>query len=278
MARFIVTGTPRTATGYASVFFKALNLPCTHERIFRPRGTLADVLEWYAHKDSGESSWLAWAFLGLLPGPVPILHSTRNPWAVIDSLAHRNDLIPKEARVDRGKTLYRETISAYCPEVGKFEKPLDRSVAFIIAWNKLITSAAAHYECPYLRYRVEDMDGPQAKRLLEHVDVYRDSYEIDNAIVNVPRNVNAGKRLAYHMEVVHPELREIVQKILPESDGIIDRLVTPDEPRTPDELEDGLDPRLRDALYALAEEQGYERTMTAEVPVTKGVMNHGVRK
>lgn len=278
MARFIVTGTPRTATGYASLFFKALNLPCAHERIFRPRGTLAEVLEWYKHGDSGESSWLAWAFLGLLPGPVPVLHTTRNPWAVIDSLAHRNDLIPKEARVDRGRTLYRQTIAAYCPEVGEYEKPLDRAVAFIIAWNKLITSAAAQYECPYLRYRVEDMDEPQCKRLLEHIDVYRDSYEIDNAIENVPRNVNAGKRLEYDMEVVHPELREIVKKMSPHNSAAVKRLVTPDVRRSVDELEEHMDPHLCEALCTLAEEQGYERTMAADVSTVTGVLNYDTSK
>jgi len=265
MARFIVTGTPRTATGYATLFFRELNLPCTHERIFRPRGTLAEILDWYKHGDSGESSWLAWVFLGLLPGPVPVLHTTRNPWAVIDSLAYRNDLIPKEARVDRGKQQLRNAIELYCPDVMRYDDPIDRAAAFVLAWNKHIVSTVAHYECPYLRYRAEDMGGEQVKAMLEFIDEYRDSYEIDNALANVPRNVNAGKRLEHGVEITNPAILDVLAKVAPSAPPIIDCAMQVDVPRTPDELEENMNPRLREALGELAKDHGYARTVIGAV-------------
>lgn len=273
MARFIVTGTPRTATGYASKLFKALNVPCTHEQVFRPLGTLTDVLEWYENADSGESSWLAWAFLGLLPGPVPVLHTTRNPWAVVDSLAHRNDMIPREATTDPRKTKYRDAIVAYCPDVIAHEDDVNRAATFVLAWNKHITSAVAQNECPYLRYRVESMDARQVKGMLEFIDVYRDSFEIGAALRNVPQNVNAGKRLHFNIEVTTPQIREVMQKIWPDREPVIDVLKTEEPRRTRDELEQVMEPHLRDALRRLAREQGYLDDQGAEVTFKQGVHN-----
>lgn len=278
MARFIVTGTPRSATGYASLLFRELAIPCSHERIFKPRGALADVLDWYEHNNAGESSWLAWAFLGLLPGKVPVLHTTRNPWAVVDSLAHRNDLIPKEACVDRGKKQLRDAITAYCPAVKEFDAPIDRATAFVLEWNQHIDRAVERHGFPYFRYRVEDMDAVQLGRILEFVDVYRDSYEIDAVLESLPRNVNEGKRIHYNVPVTRPELVAVMKEIAPDHPPEITKLVTADTSRTPDELEENMDPRLRDGLRELASRQGYDRDEIAVVSEqTEGVLTHGTQ-
>ena len=273
MARFVVTGTPRTATGYASKFFKALKMPCTHEQVFRPLGTLEDVLDWYEHGDSGESSWLAWAFLGLLPGPVPVLHTTRNPWAIVDSLAHRNDMIPREATSDPRKKKYRDAIVAYCPDVVAYEDDVNRAAAFVLQWNKRITSTVALNGCPYLRYRAEGMEACQVKEMLEFVGEYRDTFEIDDALRNVPQNVNAGKRLHFNIEVTTPQVREAMQKIWPDREPVIDVLKTEEPRRARDELEQVMEPCLRDALRRLASEQGYLDDQGAEVTFKQGVQN-----
>lgn len=272
--RFIVTGTPRSATGYASLLFRELAIPCTHERIFKPRGAMADVLDWYEHADAGESSWLAWAFLGLLPGKVPVLHTMRNPWAVVDSLAHRNNLLPREAQAnrDRGTRKLVDAMKAYCPEAFAYDGDIDRAAAFVVGWNRRIANAIELYQFPYRRYRVEELDAERIDELLTFIGAYRDAREIDSALQNVPSNVHRGKRIHHNVEISNPQIVDALKAIAPDVSATINQFMTEDIRRGADELGSQMDPMLRDALYALADEQGYTTSATVDVPQEEGVL------
>ena len=257
--RFVVTGTPRSATGYAALLFRDMAIACTHERVFKPRGALIDILDWYDSASSGESSWLAWAFLGVLPGRVPVLHTVRDPWKVVDSLAHPNNILPKRASLDRNKQQFRECIRRYCPAVFDYDGDIDRAAALVVHWNARIEEAVERFDCPYTRYRVEDISESTVSGLLEAVDVYRDDAEIRGALERIPNNVNAGQTLQYNLEVVHPEIRDALKKAAPNVRPIVDVAITDEKPLSPDELEARMAPELVEQLNTLAAEYGYSR-------------------
>lgn len=255
---FVVTGTPRSATGYASLLFRELQIPCTHERLFRPRTCLHEVLEWYAEGgDKAESSWLAWAFLPLLPGPLPVLHTIRNPWAVLDSLAHRNDLIPREAGLDRGKQLFRDVIGWYCPRVAEYDSALNRAAVLVVDWNQKIEARCEALHLPYRRYQVEQVEATELADILDWLGIYRDEHEITQALENVPHSVNAGRRVEYNIEIKNPLVKAYLSEVMPDVTPTLARVVSIDEHRTQNELADQLAVELRESVEQLCERYGY---------------------
>ena len=110
MARFLITGTPRAATKYAARLFTACGVPCHHEGTVRPLTPLVELLRWYRDADGGESSWMSWTVQPLFPKPLPILHTIRNPWAVIDSLCNRNSILKPEQLHSITMNALRDTI------------------------------------------------------------------------------------------------------------------------------------------------------------------------
>lgn len=255
---FVVTGTPRSATGYASLLFKELQIACTHERLFRPRACLYEVLEWYAEGgDKADSSWLAWVFLPLLPGPLPVLHTIRNPWAVIDSLAHRNDLIPREAELDRGKQLFRDVIGWYCPRVAEYDSALNRAAVLVIDWNQKIEAHCRALPLPYRRYQVEQLDATELADILDWLGIYRDEHEIARALERVPHNVNVGRRIEYNVEITNPLVKAYVAEVMPGITPTIARVLSNDQFRPQEELASQLAVELRESVEELCERYGY---------------------
>lgn len=240
------------------MLFSALNVPCTHERVFRPRACLHEVLKWHDDRDKAESSWLAWAFLPILPEAIPVLHTTRDPWQVIDSLANRNDLLPVEATVDAGKQTFRDAIRWLCPRVFQHEKTIDRAAALVIEWNNRIESTVRGCRCPYRRYRVEDVNAELVTNLLEWLGIFRDSVEIENALQRVPRNVNGGRQIDYNVEVKNPLVRAYLQEVMPDREPVINRVLSVTHKRPAEELASEMDADLADEVRQLAARYGYE--------------------
>jgi hypothetical protein len=233
------------------------------------------VLDWYNEGgDKGESSWLAWVFLGQLPKSVRVLHTVRDPWQVADSLARRNDIIPNEA--GGGKKAYRDAIAAYCPEVEEYETAIDRAAALVIYWNRRIEAAAPFYGCPYRRYQVEDLTAKHVRDLLAWLNIYRDGIEIDRALTETPRNVNGGKRIEYDIEVKNPLVRAYLQEVYPGREPVINRAFSVDTKRTTEEIERDMNPTLRAQLIQLAARYGYERT--TEPQTIKGDDNGALKQ
>jgi len=229
---------------------------------------MRDVLRWYDEGgERGESSWLAWAFLSRLPGPVTVLHSVRNPWRVVDSLCNRNDIIQPESVVGRDRALMRRPIYAFCPEVFDYETAIDRAAAMVVHWNRKIEEAAAASRCEYYRYCVEDIDArfiQLTEQILGWLGIYRDSYEIERAISEVPRNVNGGKQIDYNVQITNPLIKAYIAKAMPGIPPVIRRGFSTACPQTPDEIETNMDDGLREQLGALAERYGYSRTELQE--------------
>lgn len=257
--RFVVTGTPRCGTGYTSLLLSAAQIPCTHEDVFCPRATLDDLLDWYAADNAGESSWLAWAFLGCLPGPVMVLHQTRDPWQTVDSLANRNDLLAADAKCGTRIGMFRKVIRAHCPEVFEHESDIDRAGQMVLSWNLKIEQQAARLHCDYHRYRIEDVNRNWFDRLCGWVGVYPESGVLARALATTPTNVNEGKTLDLGMEITNPVILDAFTECFPGTPPVIDYALSKKTKRTRNEIEDGMAGELRDALEALAARYGYTR-------------------
>jgi len=274
---FVIVGVPRSATGYASVLLRALQIDCTHEQVFRPRGALEDVVKWYARGGDthGDSSWLAWVFLTAIPGPVKVLWTTRNPWAVIDSLANRNDLVREDANLRPGKRAYRDIIAAYCPRVFEHESAVDRAAELLVEWTALTGAALHRCDVTAFRYRVEELDADKVADMLEYLGIYRDRQEIRRALDEVPQNVNAGSKLDYNIPIKNPLIRGYLQEMCPDmKEPTIACGMCKDTPRGCEELEAQMAPELIMEVRSLAARQGYGLDDTSEQePVLAGVTN-----
>lgn len=256
--RFFVTGTPRSATAYAARLFRALAIPCSHERVARPRAPIDELVDWYAKDDGGESSWLAWLFLGCLPGPVPVLHTLRDPWDVVDSLVQRNTIMQEKAPADGNREVLRKVMNALCPEVPKYKTDIERSAALVIHWNRRITEAVKQSSFPYMRYQVEAVNADLVREMLDFIDVYRDGYEIDGAVARVPHNVNAGQYMHKNVEITSPIVRAAMEKTSPGVTPTIGTILTSKGVRmNRTDIESHLPSELSDGLAAHAEQCGY---------------------
>lgn len=272
-SRFIVTGSPRSATGYASLLFEALGIRCGHEVAFRPRSALVDILEWLRSPRSGESSWLGWLFLPLLPEPVKVLHALRDPWRIVESLAWRNDILHPEAGSD--KESYREIVRRWCPEVYGCKSRPDRAAQFLVSWSARVEEAAARSGFACRRYRVEELNHAELYALTSWLGLPRDRIECQRALAEVPRNVNAGKLLEFDVPVTNPALRQVIDKIMPGAEYVISKCISRDERRTREQIAEQVSPELRVGVEALAEEWGYAKLETAGA-VTAPALLEGV--
>jgi hypothetical protein len=82
---FVVTGAPRSGTGYVANVLQVLGVDCGHEQYFNPwKVTIAEARE--SFEVWGDASWMAAPFLMTLPKSVKVIHLVRNPVDCIRSI------------------------------------------------------------------------------------------------------------------------------------------------------------------------------------------------
>lgn len=254
--RFIVTGSPRSATQYMARLLTALRVPCSHEHALRPFAQVIEVLRWWRDGE-GESSWMAWTLLPLLPDPVPVIHVVRDPWAVIDSLTNRN-AICKTDRMDTAvMRAIRDTISTYLPDVFNWANWVDRAAALVLGWNRSIADRLPG-RCVI---HVERLDSAAVHRMLRHVGAERNDEEVQTALSDVRTNVNAGYTVVETPGVSDPDVAEWIRQYAEEKG--VSRVFTrkiKNEPnrQSPHELAEAMAPELLAQVNAYARLHRYE--------------------
>ena len=78
---FLITGTGRCGTGYASAMLSMMGIPTGHEEVFNPPAIESGTFDW---RLPGEASWLGAGFLGELD--MPVVQLVRNPLETLKSL------------------------------------------------------------------------------------------------------------------------------------------------------------------------------------------------
>ena|GEM_PF-999598 len=194
--RYVIVGTPRSATAYTSELLSNLGLACGHEKYFKFEQSWQNFLD--DDRIHGDATWLARPFLQKFPPNVRILHQTRDPVKVINSLLQIQflDLDENETPMRTGARL-RFTQFAYqhCPELSRHSTTLERTIWFYYYWNKAIDDAAQ--ERSVLRFDIESLGPDLLKRILRHLGLPRD-YISDEMLAAqfelLPRNINAKAR------------------------------------------------------------------------------------
>lgn len=254
--RFIVTGSPRSATRYAALLFKAMDVPCSHEHVLVPQALFVDALRWYEQDCSGESSWLAWAFLGSFPDDIIVFHSRRNPWNVIDSLAHRNPILAMVSSGTDHQQRMRDAIRIYCPRVFEYNNTIDRAAALLLDWDGRIMDAAIDHD--YYDYCVERLSVDTVRRMLSLLQITRPDECIHKALDAIPRDANIGRKVEHNVTITDPHVLRYLEHIAPGKIPLVKRITPTQDGLSPGELTDRMDPCLRDGVQAYARQHGYD--------------------
>ncbi len=267
--RFIVTGSPRSATRYAAVMFERLGVPCTHEQVFRQTGSAIDVVRWYNQDKHGDSSWLAWAFLNLIPGPVVMFHTRRDPWKVIDSLAHRNRIVSmRETRADSINSL-RDIMNAYCPRVARYDTEINRAAAFMLDWNKRIEHVGwGSPELEYFPYCVEDLGISRnpvrsvdcVHNMLTALDITRTDEQIKHALDPDYHKTNRGRVVTKKTGLSglsNPDVARYIEERWGTEITSVQVIASTDDAMNAEELAEQLEPELLNEVNNYALRFGY---------------------
>jgi len=123
---YIISGTPRSGTGFMAKLFTSAGIPIGHEMFFGMPGH-----GYYPKNAQGDSSWMAVPFIHNFDATV--IHIVRNPLDNISSLLHRETF--SEDRMKHSIYTFFKTIRL--PILDRFEG-LDKYLAFWLYWNKEI--------------------------------------------------------------------------------------------------------------------------------------------
>ncbi len=260
--RFIVTGAPRSATRYAAVMFERLGVPCTHERVFRQTGSAIDIVRWYNQDEHGDSSWLAWAFLNLIPGPVVMFHTRRNPWKVIDSLAHRNRMVSMDETRAESINSLRDIMNVYCSRVAQYDTEINRAAVFMLDWNKWIelTADRSHLAFNYVPYCVETLDANCVRKMLTVLDLTRTDEQIKYALDTDYHKTNRGRVVTKKTGLSglsNPDVAHYIEERWGTEITSVQVIASTDDAMTAEELAEELDPELLDEVNRYALRFGY---------------------
>lgn len=260
--RFIVTGTPRSATTYSARLLAALDVPCTHECVLRPLAAVVDVVRWWSDDKQGESSWMAWTVLPLMPSPVPVIHVVRDPWLVIDSLANRNAILNDSKQPADSLRAIRNMIKAWLPDVFAWDSQVDRAAAFVVGWNRLIAERVPEQ----LTFR--PAGGVAAVSVvLRYLGIERSTTQIIQALDTVAENINAGFNLEITDGISDPDVGNWIMQYAREQNCC--RLATrkfkdvPDR-QSPIELAAAMSPELLTEVNTHALAYGYQPVAAPE--------------
>ncbi len=123
---YIISGTPRSGTGFMAKLFTSAGIPIGHEMFFGMPGH-----GYFPKNAQGDSSWMAVPFIHNFDATV--IHIVRNPIDNISSLLHRDTFSD-----DRMKnSIYTFFKRIRLPDLLRWDG-MDRYLAFYLAWNKQI--------------------------------------------------------------------------------------------------------------------------------------------
>jgi hypothetical protein len=184
MSRFVVTGCPRSGTGYTAKLFRALGISCGHESVFgRRQGVGREPIDWSGFV--GDSSWLAVPCLPL--DGVIVLHQVRDPLEFVRSLVGIRFLEdPDPPRPLRKQ--FVEVVRRHAPEVFEPETQVERAALLWETWNRRAERHAT------ITYRLEDLDEELLVRLGRLLELPIDEEAAQLALAAVSRRVNRRRR------------------------------------------------------------------------------------
>jgi hypothetical protein len=129
--KYVITGTPRSGTGYMAKLFTSAGVPIGHEMFFGQPGH-----GYYPKGAVGDSSWMAVPFIHNFMGEgVQIIHVVRDPLKVVSSMHQGKHLDNQVMETNEYSMFKRKRL----PSMMRFHG-LDRYLYFWTAWNKEISN------------------------------------------------------------------------------------------------------------------------------------------
>jgi len=255
---FVITGTPRSATKYSSKLLSELGAPCSHERVLRPETSVVNVLRWLDQDDvPGESSWMAWTVLPLLPEPIPVLHVIRDPWLVIDSLANRNSILDVDQMKTKDMLAIRDMLKTYLPDVLSWPNRIDQAASFVLGWNRLI--ALAHPD--RFVFYPDRLDLRVLRGMLHHVGIERTDKDLIVQRDRVSTAINKGYTVNDITELSDPVVARAIEEYA-KNNGFTEifarQIVDKTEYQTPEEVAEAMAPDLLEQVNEFAAAHGYQ--------------------
>jgi hypothetical protein len=169
--KIIITGCPRSGTGYMAEVLTRSGLQCGHENVFD--------LECKPFTIQADSSWLAAPRL-FAHGRDYVVHLTRHPLLVIESLLRIGFWHHAASRP------YRKFVIQY---TGKLScSPLMQSMYLWVSWSTMAETYADK------RLKVETLTAKDIAGILRTAGVQPDIGKVSAALLNVPRNWNTKDR------------------------------------------------------------------------------------
>lgn len=181
--RFIVTGTGRSGTKYASAVFTAMGLKCTHQKVYTE---FSDERPPIWDGRVGDASAFAAPKLDAVPDTTLVIHQVRNPWLVVRSLVEAQHLPPLRdvPSKNAGVAYYR----AHC-DYTDHENPLLRAAHLWWRWNVMI-EASMLGRGNYVLHRLEDYTVERVEHLLKLLG-YEFTFEMREAFEAVPQTTGS---------------------------------------------------------------------------------------
>ena len=175
--RFVVAGTGRSGTRYIQSVLRKCGMRVSHEQIFCPGG----VREW--GNRHGESSGLAPPFLkDHYPG-ILILHQVRHPLAVIRSMLSRRTST-------RAKQYEKQfLVPTGFPDLDFKNDRMRRATLMWLHRNELVDAAK-----PAMRWRVEDLDLPTLRGILDLIGWDAGDDVLEEALAKTSTSLNRSNR------------------------------------------------------------------------------------
>lgn len=261
--RFVVTGSPRSATRYAAVLFERLGVPCSHEQTFRQNSTVADAVRWYAANKCGDSSWLSWAFLHVLPGPLVMFHTRRDPWKVIDSMAHRNRMVSMVPSKAESINSLRVVMNSVCPRVAEYDTEINRAAAFMLDWNTRIEKVVRLHSgsITYYPYTVERLDAERIRAMLALLGKDATDEQIEYALDPDYHQTNRGRvttRKTGISGLANPDVASYIEERWGTEITSVQVVASTDDAMSGEELAEQMAPELLDEVNRYAARFGYQ--------------------
>ena len=139
--KYLVTGVPRSGTGYMYKLLESAGIKTGHEKIFTVKGYDSTNLK----NKEADSSWLAVPFLNeSILSNTKVIHVIRNPYDVVSSILHIGLFNPKQAR-DYTRFIYK-----YLPDIKNLDRELEKAVSFYVRWSNKINK-----RCDF-KYKIKD--------------------------------------------------------------------------------------------------------------------------
>ena len=194
----VVTGTGRSATGFASQWLTSVGVPSGHEVFFDHRG-LEHALHMLAARHYhlvGECSWEAAPYLDSQPlRDALVVHQVRHPRKVIESCLR----VPQEVAPH-----YARYMERHLPRIAQYRRTIDKAACRWVYWNRMVEDAIRERESYF--WRVEDGTDALLDWLIDKGLVQREKVVPVQMFGNTHYNHKHGPDVRARLEDIHPML------------------------------------------------------------------------